>query len=33
MKQQPEAETNPMARREGLVIRELADEVLVYEKQ
>jgi len=31
MKQQPKAETNPLARREGLVIRELADEVLVYD--
>src|SRR5437016_12201173 len=31
MKQQPKAETSPLARREGLVIRELADEVLVYD--
>jgi len=32
MKQQPKAETNPLARREGLVIRELGDEVLVYDR-
>src|SRR2546427_2535766 len=31
MKQQPKAETNPLARREGLVIQELPDEVLVYD--
>ena len=31
MKQQPRSKTNPLARREGLVIRELADEVLVYD--
>jgi hypothetical protein len=31
MKQQPKADPNPLARREGLVIRELADEVLVYD--